>query len=442
MTHNSPRLRFFNIMMTLGLVGLIWGYFGASPALAVGFPNNLIFDTTSNADTGGGFFQEFGGGFSGNLKNFQIKEQATSATNIIVRFYEDTFPPPGHSTLWSFWPTDDCTDYGDRATWPVGTNMTDVLVDFESLYYSKELGACSHGAFPLDDTKYYSIGTSWTAVGMDFYIAGSSTDEIPGVCKRNNDSSPCTPVSDIYIAADYVAPHLEPVITAPVNEEILTESPAVWFEGTCDSTNGYNTINVELTDLEDNLVALTSGVCLPADSTSGSFDTGAISGMILFLGNGTYQARPVSIGPSGEPYIFGDLISFTVAVPDNPNPGLPVVPPPPEDCSAAATITEQATCWLTQKFGDLLKFLFVPSDQSFKIFLTLWSPILTKAPLGYITSVITAFGSLSSGGTPTFTISSMAALSSLITPLDTILGAILWLFIAFWLFRRIAKMEL
>lgn len=422
MTRNSSTLRYIYLFSFLVL---ILGHFGANPALATTTSQlltteNIYEDVTFYQTTGDNAGAETGMLLDDGLQTISLYLSAVIPTEIIVGA---TVQISGYLNYWSL---SDAITVSSEGWYDFSFTTADVTR--LGYFFACDLPSTLTCNIPFDNTirVFGTAANSW------------ETDD-----DSHNGFSVTGGLKDLAFTVNMpLGAHAAPVILDPANEETITESPAVWFTGTCDSTDDYNTVNVELTDLEDNLVAVTAGICLPADDPSGLFDTGAITGMILFLGNGVYQAQPVSVGPFGEPYIFGATITFTVAVPDNPNTPLPTPPPPPEDCSLAETITEQAACWITQKLSAVMTYLFTPSNASLNVFRTLWDPIKTKAPIGYITPVIAAFNSLSYGGTPAFTLSSMSSLSSVLTPLDTFLGVALWLFIGFWLLRRIAKMEL
>jgi hypothetical protein len=157
---------------------------------------------------------------------------------------------------------------------------------------------------------------------------------------------------------------------------------------------------------------------------------------------GTYFARAFVIDLSSPFELLASSSEVTFDVVSS-LPGAPPPPPPPPSitCNSLDFVC-QFQQWFSTQIQAISTYLFVPSGDSLDQWKTLWSPIKTKAPIGYITSLISSFGALSASGAPAFTLASMSSLSSLITPLDFVLGVILWVFIAFWLFRRIAKMEL
>lgn len=435
MTHDYSRV--VRLICLFGLLGLSWVGFGPISAAHAA----EIINTKDEANNSGAR---------------ELQYVAAHYTGFRYIPTESVLIDSVEFSLWRCGNTTDDVVEGfiwDNAGNKVGTSTNSFIASTltsncsDSIDYPKVFNF-SNTSLTASTTYYLTVGIDdMTPASTGIYISTQNTDTAVPNFASTNGASFYSVNFYAYVIVGGVPPQIAPVITEiselpAVDDMILTEDPVVSFEGTCDSTDGYNTVNIQVTDLENHLIAVPGAVCLPADSTSGSFDTDRITSMLLFLGNGYYKAQAVSIGPLGEPYIFGDTITFSVAVPDNPNPPLAVPPPAPEDCAGAITIIEQASCWITQKLSATMTYLFTPSQASFNAFRSLWDPIKTKAPIGYITSVIAAFNTLSSGGAPAFTISGMSSLSDLTGPLDTVLGVILWLFIAFWLLRRIAKMEL
>jgi hypothetical protein len=179
----------------------------------------------------------------------------------------------------------------------------------------------------------------------------------------------------------------------------------------------------------------------PGWTSTGGLDTIQILKREL-LPIGNYYAR-VFVKDLSFPY---DWLASSSEVNFNIVSSLPGAPPPPPPPPVVTCGDLDFVCqfqqWFSTQLQTILSYIFVPSTSSVSQWATLWDPIKTKVPIGYVTSLVTAFGSLSDSGTPTFMLASMAALTSLRTPLDTVIGVILWIFIAFWLLRRVAKMEL
>lgn len=113
----------------------------------------------------------------------------------------------------------------------------------------------------------------------------------------------------------------------------------------------------------------------------------------------------------------------------------------PEYATSTWDFIEQDFGLLGNALNDVLKFLFVPKQNVFDNFLGIFDLIKEKPPIGYFVLVTNSLTGLSTS-TPVFSVEGMASVSSIFDPLKTGLSMILWFMFTFWIFRRIANLEL
>jgi hypothetical protein len=99
--------------------------------------------------------------------------------------------------------------------------------------------------------------------------------------------------------------------------------------------------------------------------------------------------------------------------------------------------------FLGNMFRDVIYWLFVPSQSSLEQFTNLWDAVKMKPPIGYFTTVKTAFDSLTTAsGSFYLTFSGLDSGDSPLAPLKTGLIWILYIMLAFWILHRIRQLEI
>jgi len=86
--------------------------------------------------------------------------------------------------------------------------------------------------------------------------------------------------------------------------------------------------------------------------------------------------------------------------------------------------------------------LFVPSAGNLYNFTGLKDAIQNKPPFGYVSSIITALSTLSTSTTSTIDLSSLSGASDVFDTLKTFASGLIWLVVAFWVFRKFRHIEL
>jgi len=224
--------------------------------------------------------------------------------------------------------------------------------------------------------------------------------------------------------------HETPIIESPPDGAKITELPVV-FTGTCDATLPW--VNIEIRE-GGTLEMLKTIYC----TDIGTFDT-SDDGAQLWNGTG-FSATAASFNNEGTIRVIGDPVGFYVDVLGNPNVRPTMPPVPPEDCANADTITEQATCWITQRLHEMMIALFQPPAGSMDRFRNLWEAVKNKPPVGYVVVTANTINTLTIG-TPSVQLQGIAALSNFFDPMKTLLTTALWLFALVWLFNRAREIE-
>lgn len=156
------------------------------------------------------------------------------------------------------------------------------------------------------------------------------------------------------------------------------------------------------------------------------------------LTNGDWQAN-IEIWAEGEKLLESGVIDFTIF---NEYEGgvLPPAEPPVITCGETDFVC-QLTKWLTDSFNKLISYLFIPSGASINRFSTLWEPISKKPPIGYFMIIRDRLAELGEG-TAGFVLAGTAGLTAVLAPLKTGISFCLWLLFSFWLFKRIAHLDI
>jgi hypothetical protein len=229
--------------------------------------------------------------------------------------------------------------------------------------------------------------------------------------------------------------HAAPVLEYPANGSTKTDNSLLFFSGTCDGSDGFSTVLIDINDT-DRAPILGSGHRYVSQATApcitGSFFISGTYGVY----NGHFEAIPKSLNPdSGILGALGTANDFTVDITGNP------VPPPVSGvpgCESASSITEVAVCAFSTSMQQLLTLFFGVEPGILDGFVHLSNDIKNKPPIGYLTAIISDFGSLDGSGSGSYTLSIPTELQTAIfDPLKTGIAIILWLVFGVWLLNRI-----
>lgn len=93
--------------------------------------------------------------------------------------------------------------------------------------------------------------------------------------------------------------------------------------------------------------------------------------------------------------------------------------------------------------GQVIQYLFMPSQTTLDRFKTLFDLVKNKAPFGYIFTINTALAGLNDTETEVFTLGNITGLDTYIfTPIRTSLIWVLWLVFAFSFYKRVKNIEI
>jgi len=161
-----------------------------------------------------------------------------------------------------------------------------------------------------------------------------------------------------------------------------------------------------------------------------------------------------TLGSFSFGYIFStsanpmQIASFRIIITDEdtssmfPNLASPSFGLTPFNCG-----TLDIPCQIASGFYKVITYLFVPSDNDWNNIKNswngLWETIKAKPPIGYFTSVKTAFDNLTpASGSYYLTLGGLDSGDSPLAPLKTGLIWILWFMLAFWILHRIRQLEI
>lgn len=113
-------------------------------------------------------------------------------------------------------------------------------------------------------------------------------------------------------------------------------------------------------------------------------------------------------------------------------------------CFEAATSTCAGLGFIGEPICKVAFCVFVPPPTAFNQFLTLKTQLEKKPPFGFYSAIKDSFNYFNNGTTTLVLIasSSLAAFSTIFTPLNTGLGIILWVILAFYIIKRVREFEL
>lgn len=110
----------------------------------------------------------------------------------------------------------------------------------------------------------------------------------------------------------------------------------------------------------------------------------------------------------------------------------------PTSTSTEMTITcDPNDPLFTRSFCKLFVYLFIPDDASFARFGEIGDLIARKPPFGYISSINTAFNTLSTSTvSSTIDMSAFSGIESIFTDFKTLISWIMWLLFGFWVYNK------
>lgn len=158
------------------------------------------------------------------------------------------------------------------------------------------------------------------------------------------------------------------------------------------------------------------------------------------LSFGDYNAYVNLYSATGTLLTSSDYVYFSIVYSTSTGGAPPPEPPPTVDCEGNALC--EIGNWIATSLSNLFSYWFNPSSASLNQFGTLNTSISGKVPFGYFGLLSSAFSNLSASGTPIATTTDLSDLHDIISPIDYVLGALMFFLFGFWLVRRISKMEL
>jgi len=136
-------------------------------------------------------------------------------------------------------------------------------------------------------------------------------------------------------------------------------------------------------------------------------------------------------------YLSGGLNDFAFWISDNPNELIrPVVP---QSVVEFCDNYDFGGLGIGNAFCNVLKYLFVPTQNTIQNFANLKDNFLNKPPLGYYLEVKRLIGQLNATNTPAFILSGVDSLGDIVDPFRVGIAWILWFMFAFWVIKRIGS---
>lgn len=216
-------------------------------------------------------------------------------------------------------------------------------------------------------------------------------------------------------------PPQPPVILSPASGS-FSESGIFNVTGSCAVDTGFDVISIRaIQDLDGEfVVGKAFAICV-----GGSFLT--FAPMQLFQGD--FILRGFACDDLAETTCTGSVgdvlltVQFGGAEPISP------------------IFVDQDFGFLGNKLFDLLKFLFLPTEDTFDPLQELITFIRSKPPLGFFDIIKNSIGGIGTT-TPAFALTGLSGISTVLSPLKIGISFILWTLFSFWLFRKITSFEL
>jgi len=392
---------------------------------------------------------------SAHAESFEQLDNSASYGPSYGYWYQNwNSPKHGASTSgdwWFYMSSEEPNFYELRRGGSFGCNeySTSTEVSSPAWYKFTFTGNCNDSGYVL--IKPYgveqSVSTVYGSVDPDSFLDGYASS-VPGLADLafafNSEGMPDPP-----------GPSSSATITAPTNEEELTDFGLKLSGSGTDL--GWN---VEVLGPEERFYKVqvfysqTTGVTNEEytffDSNSSSYQGSAAAETVVvakqnLLDLGTWYARAYLVDftdlENEEVIATSSEISIIIIGSTGSSGASEYDPPPDVECGETDFVC-QLQNWFVTTMGNVARWLFIPTAASLQQFPDLWTAVKDKVPIGYLTAIMTSIGDISSAGSPIFEIDTLTSMASLVDGLDIIVGSILWFFVAFWLLRRISKLEL
>jgi len=265
--------------------------------------------------------------------------------------------------------------------------------------------------------KATSGSTTWTqATDLDLYFSISSTE----------------------------ITHDAPAITYPADGYEFTDTGIVSVSGTCDDSDGFDTVTIIASDASGDDIT-----SIHAECKNDTFDTleGKYANEVFALWNGEFDLRAISYasGPveEGVPYFSDTSAQVHIIISGSGIEAPPVISGTDEtDCSAATDLVERMTCFLALKIKGILSFLFVPSQTNLNQLANLKNQIAAKPPFGYYALLSDALSGVEEGDEGADLTGSSELASVFFTPVSTVFSVGLWFLFGVYVLKRIRHLEI
>jgi len=398
----------------------------ASPA--TGARAAVVFDTTGSASTG--FFQFGRTGIIEKVAQSFLTVGPLTAGNLT---FDGTFNESGLGADSDFFMEIRLDVMGEPDGVIAISNETFDTTDIVGLGPT-DLQFTFSGVTLLDATTYHLViqDSLPDLDDDDFRIKVSETSEYADGSMKRFDGTVwinASAVQDYFGVFDQdVTLSAADAITVPVDLSTITALPFA-VSGTCDSDT-QNQLEVTIT--EDGSPLNTVDKSFVTCELSDTWDAGTMgaaawdSDFLITL----YDIVEGTFGTRVLPLL--DEITVTVAVVGNTNEAPPVIDP---------AATDDDFGFLGNLIRDALIFLFIPNEAALSRFADLFSLVVAKPPIGFITASVAAFQLLEEG-TPAFTLEGTAGLSEYFDPIKAAISTFLLLLFGLWLIHRVSRINI
>jgi hypothetical protein len=371
--------------------------------------------------------------YLGNIQGtvHEIKIHTSTPCPNFATEMDPTGAIPGYG---SFWPGTDSNSWTCSAgpvysTYTPNTGYSDPVLNDATATYSLYVdvnGVNIEGSPYTGNGKVYHYTSGWTLyTGIDqAYVVIS--DAAPNTSISITDPSDASSIADFGLGSGSI-----------INRDLG------WVVNATAPSSSY-----DIKVFYGNSSGVSNTSYLYYDSNSSSFNGGTSSTVVVaksyLLSLGDWYAKAYLFDISGSvPQIVASSseIHFSIIGPQQPSGAGEYTPPPTIECGGTDYVC-QIENWFVNTIGSIAQFLLVPNANVLQQWSFLWDAIKQKAPIGYLSIIVNDVNNLSSSGDPSFSISELSEMSDVIGPIDILLTAIIYLFLAFWIIKRISRLEL